>query len=113
MRHPFVSLPLLPNNGLGTGTSFDSDIAAMDSPHVQPPDIFHLEVVVHGALDLLHVDKGVSEVLVGDHKHQVVHWEVAELDVERPLGIRAELLQLYTFVVSTQIIDANVMSIPS
>ncbi len=113
MRHPFVSLPFLSNGGLRTGTGFDSDIAAMYSPHVQPPDILHLEIVVHGTLDLLHVYKGVSEVLVGDHKHQVVHWEIAELDVERPLGIRAELLQLYTFVVSTQIIDANVKSVPS
>ena len=89
-----VPFPLLAYNSIQSQTAFDRHSITVYSSNIEPPNVLHDEVVVHGLLDLLDADEGIAEVLVGYHENKVVGREVAQLNVDLALGILSELLDL-------------------
>ncbi len=65
----------------------------MNSYLVQPADVLHDELGIHGVPAFLDGNEGIAELLVCDDEDQIVIRECSKLDKERASCCRAELLK--------------------
>lgn len=61
----------------------DRDLLAVHSLHVQPSNILHSHLRVHGVRKHLDRDERIPEILVGNNEYKVMVREAAKLDVQR------------------------------